>query len=654
VGRWARWGVYRYRAWRCFVPQAVVADGSTSVAFRLPLPPAAERRYVGQTAEIMTTAKDPRVSDAVYQLAEKAEKIDRSIVSRVYVDMGHVERLNNGTTQYIEGRRGTGKTHLLLYLSDVANARYDTEGTVGVFLDVRDLRGESGQLERDPRGAAKRMFREIISGLARELRSIDAQVLGHNALPKNSDDWSLRTAHRSAEALSELERALRGTPQQSATPARSEVTNELLSQDTRSGITLGADSRLPQLVTIVGAAGAQHSKSTSAEVTETRSYEIRISFGAIRAALENFLDANDLTRLLICIDEWSAVPVAAQPYLAEYLKRTLLPSPRIALKIAVLPFLAKLSKVEDGQPIGFDRGGDIYAGLDLDNELVYSRHPIRAAKLMSGLLHAHLRHFARLRQRDDSLELFDSSEHAATTLFSDSAFRRLLVACQGNPRDFLVLFRNTYLQALDSSAAQIVATAVESGAKSYGIEKLENLQEDLPSRALFDGIISEILQKQRKVAFLVGTRHTADSRLQFLIHQRVLHVWDESYSSPSFSGERFLVLSIDYCIVVEHLKSPKYRAALELPFTDEARAALAEAKDDLALVSRILGTEKPDKRQVRYIVLPDSAFAAGPAGCCLACRATFSSSHPVFMRHGLCPQCGDHVTVQGTLNLKPA
>jgi len=39
----------------------------------------------------------------------------------------------------------------------------------------------------------------------------------------------------------------------------------------------------------------------------------------------------------------------------------------------------------------------------------------------------------------------------------------------------------------------------------------------------------------------------------------VLHVWDESYSSPNFAGERFLVLSIDYCIIVEHLKAPNYR-----------------------------------------------------------------------------------------------
>jgi ribosomal protein S27E len=181
--------------------------------------------------------------------------------------------------------------------------------------------------------------------------------------------------------------------------------------------------------------------------------------------------------------------------------------------------------------------------------------------------------------------------------------------------------------------------AVEAGAKAFGMEKLENLREDRPAQNFFDKIIAEILQKQKKVAFLVSTRHAGDTSLRFLVHHRLLHVWDESYSSPSFSGERFMVLSIDYCIVVEHLKAPKYRTALALPFTEEAAAEIADAKEDVALLARFLDSEKLDKREVRYVVLPDSLFSTAERVRCTNCKNEYSEDHPVVRQFRVCPHC---------------
>jgi hypothetical protein len=51
----------------------------------------------------------------------------------------------------------------------------------------------------------------------------------------------------------------------------------------------------------------------------------------------------------VLIDEWSSLPLAIQPYLAEFLKRGLLPLTIVTLKIGALEYRCRFSDQRDSE-----------------------------------------------------------------------------------------------------------------------------------------------------------------------------------------------------------------------------------------------------------------------------------------------------------------
>ena len=125
---------------------------------------------------------------------------------------------------------------------------------------------------------------------------------------------------------------------------------------------------------------------------------------------------------------------------------------------------------------------------------------------------------------------------------------------------------------------------------------------------MFNSIVAAVLQKEKKSTFVIPVRFSNNPCFAFLVHHRLLHVWDRSYSSANIGGERQMVIAIDHAIIGEHLKAPNYRNLMELPFTDEAILRLEKAREHQEWVKKLLSAEKPDKRSARYISVPESIF----------------------------------------------
>ena len=373
------------------------------------------------------TAKSPSLYRAVTRLAEKAEKLDGSIVTAAFVDIGHITRIMSFTNSYIEGRRGTGKTHLLMYLAERANERLAIDRTVAVYLDLRELRAESGPDETDPPTIARKIFRHLLLAIASTLRDISSRHLWQNSVPTERSPYDLRVAQRTREALGKLEAAAHGSPFEVSPSKRTEKSSVSTKTEDSTSLSVGADSaqKVPLLGSLMKRLHGETKKETLVE--DTRQFERRVVPSEIRAAIEEFLDANELLHLYICVDEWSSVPLAAQPLLAESLKRCLFVSRNISVKIAILPFLAKFSAQSDaGQRVGFERSGDIFAGLDLDNELVFARHRARSQEMLSDLLFKHLKYSIEQYAPDTSeLSFYESPNKLVESLFTSAAFRRL-------------------------------------------------------------------------------------------------------------------------------------------------------------------------------------------------------------------------------------
>src|ERR1019366_62965 len=63
----------------------------------------------------------------------------------------------------------------------------------------------------------------------------------------------------------------------------------------------------------------------------------KIVFPAISSAIKQ-INGFCNSVLFLLIDEWSSLPLDVQPYLAEFLRRSFLPLPHVAVKIASLEY----------------------------------------------------------------------------------------------------------------------------------------------------------------------------------------------------------------------------------------------------------------------------------------------------------------------------
>lgn len=592
----------------------------------------------------MFNPKTQAWSKAFHEISPKSEKLEQEIIMKSYVDMGHLDRISNSTSQYVYGRRGTGKTHLFKYLSEHINSQFEEQKKIAIYIDTRCLRIESDENGSSPKYVAKIMYKELIHEVATALESIAQKMFWQNVVPTHRDTYDALVTSQSQDAIRQIyERVdtgvLRSTGHGKRTSKQESQTKT--SREARVG---GAIDFAKMSLSGDAGASIQNKNDHIRTDTEEREQVFRISFQSICEAIEDFCRINDTISLIIFIDEWSSIPRNVQPYFAECIKRTFFASDMICLKIATLPFQTNFSIIEDGQPIGFERNGDIYLGLDLDEDLVFVKDKERVGRIFSEILYNHLKYVLERIAPGEAWILPEDASLMCQTIVGDIAFQRILAFSQGNVRDYLKLVQRSYGQYYLSSSAKIDVLAVEKAAKEHGIEKVQSIKEDGPAYTLFSNIIREVLQNKQVGSFLIDNAFSENRSLLYLIHNRTLHVWDKSYSAPSYAGKRFLLLAIDFCIILEQVKAPSYRHIfknLELPINEPTIVAPKPQQslfaDSNTRESDLLVLDQPDKRSARFTVFPTRYLIS--CRVCPGCRSDYEIDHPVVRKHKICPKC---------------
>ncbi|MBK8262661.1 MAG: hypothetical protein IPK80_15170 [Nannocystis sp.] len=598
--------------------------------------------------------RDRKIFDAVCRMAQSGDRLDLNLITRSYVDMGHIDRLRTKTSQYIEGRRGTGKTHLLTYFAQDINSSLQTNRQIAVYIDARELLGETPEVSPPPKLYGQKLLRQLIIRIAHELRIIDEQYLFHNSIPIERTPFETSTLLQSHRILSDLQCAASdGTAIVAANGTATTQTKQQNKKSLRGALAASAKPLLD---------ASLHASSELSEMAthlEERRYEFKTDHATIRQHLNEYLTLNDLGTLHVIIDEWSSLSANVQPHFAEYIKRCLFPLRSISVKIGVIPFQTHFHTSDEGEQIGFERNGDIFRALDLDEDLMYyGAKCVALKKSFTQLLIKHIAYNAEAAINPQGMT-GDEDDYTCVDLSSipqpatGAALDKLLLFSMGNPRDFINLFRRSFFEWHNSNSAQITVPNVEGAAKALGIEKMETMQSHGGGIfELFQTICGVVFYTKRTNAFLVRESRAGAYAFLALIHHRSLHVWDRSYSSPNHAGERFVVVSIDFCIIVEHLKSPNYRNvwasnAREIkqlglfPSDDEPPTAEAHLNEDEAV--RVLQT--PDKRTARYVVLPDSVVGGSSHIVCGGCGEHFSAAHPIVTKFKSCPKCAEPLRV---------
>lgn len=314
---------------------------------------------------------------AAIAFSKRAERTDKEILHGTFVDCAPLfDLVSTNDNQVIYGRRGTGKTHLLRYLQKETLTR----GERAVYLDLRSI-GSNTSIHSDTNlSLAERSVRlvsDVLATLYEELLAIALEKIDEVPDPKQVtlriDDFST--------SLSEVRVDGTVTAEQS----------ELLT--TSGEVSAGGRIELTEKGAKISAKAAAKGseQSTSAlKTTITGVERPHIHFGSVQAALSGLIRVLNVPRIWFLIDEWSEVPRDLQPYLAEMIRRTILPINGINVKIASIEHRSNFAmRLENSSYIGFELGADVAANVNLDEFLVFDFGKERSKEFFSTLILKH-------------------------------------------------------------------------------------------------------------------------------------------------------------------------------------------------------------------------------------------------------------------------
>lgn len=317
--------------------------------------------------------EDPLVQAAVSRVAVRAERQkDVGQLVATFVDPGISVQLENDNNQIIYGRRGTGKTHVLKV---VERAVHERAGEFALYVDMRRLGSHSVFTDegRPLHVRVSSLLKDILAELENALLEWVTQP--EVDLPGNAlEDLDALSTAMTRTVLADVSTSVEAS---AATEARNS-SDAGVSITPQPGLTLGARS--------------ESMVSEGERITRTGRELNPIYFQELGEALQAVIASSGLSRLVILLDEWTAIPLDLQPLLAEFLKRTFFTIPQVTVKIASLEYRSNFSEpLERNNVVGFELGADISSVIELDDYFVYDRNTERTVEMFAELL---LRHVA--------------------------------------------------------------------------------------------------------------------------------------------------------------------------------------------------------------------------------------------------------------------
>lgn len=496
---------------------------------------------------------------------KRAERSSGEILDATFVDSAPLfDVLATRNNQVVYGRRGTGKTHALRYLQK----QLTKSGAVSLYIDMRNV-GSNGSIYGDPsRTVADRagvLIRDVLTALLDEFYALAVDAL--NSAPEPA---------RVAAALDDFASAI--SEVKILGPVESETT------DTTASKKAGELSAKAKLWPIPG---AEISGKGSLGKDETAVHRVKrsgteyfhINFGRTSAALSALISALAVKRVWLLIDEWSEIPLELQPYLADLIRRTLLPERLLTVKVAAIEHRSQfILRGERGAYVGVELGADVAADLNLDDFLVFENNAGRSVEFFKTLL------FKHLKAADAPPQDIQTSDDLISRMFSQTpVFDEFVRAVEGVPRDALNLVTKMVTRAW---GRKITMQDVRGAAQDWYIQdKARDIRDNDQLGTLLEHVIGEVIGKRKARAFLFAA-NTRNEMIDTLFDARVLHILKRGTSSHDEPGVRYDVYKIDYGCYVELINTSKAPEGL---YQEEEGGAYVEVpKDDHRSIRRAI------------------------------------------------------------------
>lgn len=515
--------------------------------------------------------QDQNLAKALSKILQRSERhVDKIKLVDTFVDVGVLPQLVNRNNQILNGRRGTGKTHVLKVLKTELESE---ENTVVTYIDCRTL-GSTTQFSDLSLPIEKRclaLFRDILNPIYNDILE---HIIDH------PNDDSEKTLEYLDELLSTITEPVK-----------------IFRQDTETKEVQTEEGRKKSNSFSFSPSNTKYSYSSSSEDTKAettqKTYRVReedkIVFPSLYSSLNSTLSSADID-LYILIDEWSSIPRDIQPYLAEFLKRGVLPLNRVIIKIATLEHRTKFNIADSSPIIGFEKGADISTVLDLDDYYVYDRNPEGITDLYAKILLNHL----NVDLPPDYLKenhRIESGKNLASKLFTQrSTLMELSRAAEGVVRDLINIFRIAFFDARKRGRETIDKRAILDASRQW-FEQDKSQDMDEQMEKVLRRIVDEVIGNKKARSFLLHRDLEKNIVIQKLFDARLLHHMQRGYADKDNPGVRYNIYSLDYGTYVDLIGTSK-EPQIDLFPQDEDELDIVVPFDDKRSIRRIILDEK--------------------------------------------------------------
>lgn len=278
----------------------------------------------------------------------------------------------------------------------------------------------------------------------------------------------------------------------------------------------------------------------------TRSDLSLFNYAQIARTVEHVMKSLDLPRVIVILDEWAQIPFLAQPYFAEFLKRSLAAISCISLKLVAVNYQCQFCTRESANTVGLQRGADIPDIVDLDGYLIFAERDDAVSDFFAQVLYNHLG--VELRW-DLSADLNQKRAMIERLFTQRDTFVELVRAAEGNCRDFLCIFSKAYFDEFCTSTASKAISKpniVRAATKWFDSEKLASIKAEKDVLDTLTHVIDGVLKGYKSRTFMVQADLSEHPRLIRLLNERVFHKLSGTYSTKDRPGVRYELFTIDY------------------------------------------------------------------------------------------------------------
>ncbi len=425
-----------------------------------------------------------------------------------YIDVeGHLDRLGSKQQQVIFGRRGSGKSCLLVHYKNNVGKNHKI---LSIYVSTDDI---------------KRL------GYPDVLIRLLLQIM--ESTPSSKQKWR-KYVFRKTDVQKHI-KSLRLLLNRAETR---KVQEEEKSESNFSG---GGGYK-----GFKASADRTNSLGKLSEFQENKLDELERHLPDYKAAIEKELKKSKYESCFILIDDFYLIKRDKQPDVLDYVHR-LVRGTDYYMKIATIRHRTDLIR-HDQQTIGIELNQDVEE-INLDRTLEDLSSP-------SEYLGRILNYMA------SEVGLKNAKEN----LFNHNSFEELVIASGGVPRDFLTIFVNAIDQAISVNKIQhLTATNVWKAASSFSYQsKLKALRKDVNVEAarlesVFRDILKFCIEEKKRTCFLISQdeaqKHNDMHELVLqLMDFKLIHVVEPDTSAASGRQGRFEAYTLDFSLFMEPRK----------------------------------------------------------------------------------------------------